>query len=169
MDMHRSTLIAVAVIAAAAVSGCGDDEEATRAAAPQATAPATTPSATVAVAELPADLAGTWETTTRPSDIHDTDKPPKKLVAGKIEWQLEFHSTGGVDNGPSVTLNSDEFGTMPDSLRIDGDQLVVGYGPPCDVFDWRIQGDKLTLKPTGSGCPKSSLSSVYSVNWTRVD
>ena len=36
MDNHRTTLIAVAVIAAAAVSGCGHDEEAPRAAAPKA-------------------------------------------------------------------------------------------------------------------------------------
>ena len=164
MDTLRTPRIAVAVIAAAVIAGCGDDEE-----APRATAPATTPSATAAVTELPAEFTGTWEATSRPSDIKDTDDPPAKLVAGKIKWQLEFHSTGGVDNGPSVTLNSDEFGTMPESLLIEGDQLVVGYGPPCDVFDWTVEGDKLTLKPTGSGCPKSSLSSVYSANWTRVD
>jgi hypothetical protein len=164
MDTHRTTLIAVAVIAAAAIAGCGDDEE-----APRAASPAATPSATAAAAEVPAELAGTWEATTRPSDIQDTDKPPADLVAGKIEWQLEFHPTGGVSNGPSVILSSDEFGTRPQSLRIDGDQLVVDYGPPCDVFDWKIQGTTLTLNPTGSNCPRSSESSIYSVDWTRVD
>jgi hypothetical protein len=169
MDTHRTALIAVALTAAAVIAGCGDDEAAPGAAAPADTAPATTPGATAAVAELPAEFTGTWEATSRPSDIKDTDDPPAKLVAGKIKWQLEFHSTGGVNNGPSVTLDSDEFGTMSESLLIEGDQLVVGYGPPCDVFDWTVEGDKLTLKPTGSGCPKSSLSSVYSANWTRVD
>jgi hypothetical protein len=164
MDTLRTTRIAVAVIAAAVIAGCGDDEE-----APRATAPAATTSTTVAVDEVPAELAGTWEATTRPSDIQDTDDPPAKLVAGKIEFQLDFHSTGGKGNGPSVTLNSDEFGTMSESLLIDGDELVVGYGPPCDVFEWKIQGDKLDLKPTGSNCPKTSLSSIYSVDWTRVD
>ena len=166
MDTHRTTRIAVAVIAAAALAGCGDDEEA----AP-ATAAAATRSATVALDELPEELAGTWETTTRPSDIHDSDRPPAELTDRKPDkWQLEFHSTGGSRNGPSVTLDNDDFGSFGERLTIEGDQLVVHYGPPCEVFDWTVQGDKLILEPIGSGCPSSSMSSIYSARaWTRVD
>jgi hypothetical protein len=167
MDIPRTTHIAAVFIAAAALAGCGDDEEAPRATA----AGATTPAATVALNELPEELAGTWETTTRPSDIHDSDEPPAKLTDRKPDkWQLEFHSTGGSRNGPSVTLDNDDFGTFGEPLTIEGDQLVVHYGPPCEVFDWTVQGDKLILEPTGSGCPSTSMSSIYSVGgWTRVD
>lgn len=165
MDTPRIALIAAAVIAAAAIAGCGDDEEQ----APRASAPAVTPTATAAPSEVPAELAGAWETTTRPSDIQDTDDPSPQLVKGKIDHQLEFHSTGGEDNLASVTLTNDEFGTMSESLFVDGDELVVGFGPPCDVFDWAVRGDKLTLEPTDVDCPRSSMSSIYSSVWTRVD
>lgn len=169
MDIPRTPHIAVVFIAAAALAGCGDDEE-----APRATSAGATPSATVALNELPEELAGTWEATTRRSDIHDTDRPAADdpVVDRKPDkWQLEFHSTGGSRNGPSVTLNNDDFGTFGEPLTIEGDQLVVHYGPPCEVFDWTVQGDKLILEPTGSGCPSTTQSSIYSVRggWTRVD
>jgi len=92
-----------------------------------------------------------------------TDHQPDK-------WQLEFHSTGGSGNDPSVTLGNDDFGSFRERLTIEGDQLIVHYGPPCEVFDWTVQGDKLILEPIGSGCPASSMSSIYSARtWTRVD
>lgn len=162
MNTLHSALLPVA-LSVAALAGCGgdDDEPPVRAAA---TTP--TPAATEAAA-LPSVLTQDgWETTTTGSDITDHDMA--KDLRGPNDWRLEFHTTGGDANGPSVTLDNQRYGTMAHPLTVSGKRLVVSYGPPCEAFRWRVRGDKLTLTPVDKDCPSTSQSSIYASTWTRA-
>ena len=100
-----TTRVAVIALAAAAalLAGCGGgNREATRTSAPAARPPA-----------VPATLVGRYTTTLRPSDL--PANPPPELAHGSSTWQLTVAPSGGIDNGPAVTISNAELGVLESS------------------------------------------------------
>lgn len=161
MKPSRTLLIPLAV-AGTLLAGCGGDQESPTPAADAAGTPEATE--TAAAESMPAALTEVaWETTTTGADITDRDMAAD--LRPRNEWRLEFHETGGIDGGPSVTLDNNRYGTIASPVSVSGDRLRVVYGPPCEGFRWRIRGDRLTLTPRGGNCPSTSQSSIFASTW----
>src|SRR5690242_4278547 len=95
----RLTLIALAA-SAALLGGCGDRSgDTTHTSTPAARA-----------AAVPTTLVGEYTTTLRRSDL--PANPPPELTHGSSTWQLTVARSGGVDNGPAVTIANAKLGVL---------------------------------------------------------
>ena len=96
----RLSFIALAGSAALLAACGGNSDEATQTGSHSAQpAPA-----------VPAKLVGRYTTTLRRSDLPANPSP--ELTSGSSEWQLTVARSGGVDNGPAVTIANAKLGVL---------------------------------------------------------
>jgi hypothetical protein len=114
-----TTRLAFAALAgcAAMLGACGGGSSgaATHTTAPAAQSPV-----------VPATLVGRYTTTLRPSDL--PANPPPELTDGSSTWQLTVARSGGIDNGPAVTIANAKLGVLESSnFAARGDTLLLRH------------------------------------------
>jgi len=151
----RVLQVVVLTVAAAVVSGCGDDDD-TPDAAP-------TPVATVAPAKPappPAELVGTYTVKLAATDLPDP-APPE--LAGSRNWTVRVTTDGGVDDAPTLSLFRDETDALESStLTVKDDQFILtgqpcakkdgGYAIVTSTYRFELTGRSLRLQTVEAGC-----------------
>jgi hypothetical protein len=106
----------------------------------------------------PADLLGTYRMTLKASDI-PASKPPE-ITDASPRWILIIADSGGVDNGPTFTLASENLGTLESSsFSVSGDSVLLhdeecGNGKPVESeYRYSLDGSTLTFTTVKNGCP----------------
>ena len=162
MSSVRISLVTIALVAAPALAACGEEEEARRAAA---RTPAPTPAATQAA--LPVGLAGTWRVGLKrgelPDDAHE--------VKGEIvdDFELEFHATGGIQDGPSMTLVNEALETSVIPVRLSADEIVIEEFVDCRKLTYAVEGDRLTIQSPAGCVRRHTLPAILATRpWRRI-
>ena len=103
--MSWNKLIPLALAGSAALlAGCGGASgDATQTSAPSVPSAAT----------VPAPLVGRYTTTLRRSDL--PANPAPELTSGSSTWKLTLARSGGVDNGPALTIANAQLGVLESS------------------------------------------------------
>lgn len=91
----------LAAVIAVFGSGCGGSSSSAPAISPGG---AVTGSASESEGTIPPALLGTWTTTLKANDL--PANPPPELD-GSTKWHLQIAETGGVDNGPVLSIAND--------------------------------------------------------------
>jgi hypothetical protein len=122
----------------------------------------------------PSELNGTYGTTLRKADL--PANPAPGLTSGSRTWTLKIARTGGVDNGPALTIGDNQLGELESSrLGVSGDRLFL-HKEICDAgprfveseYRWHISGKTLRLEPVKVGCSDKVASTVLSAEpWRR--
>lgn len=148
MRSARRTLMTIALLATAAVAGCGEEEEASRAGAPTATAAVTQDA-------IPADLGGTWRVAIKRSELPKDEHQLEGIDDDEdIGYRIEFHATGGKDDGPSMTLDHLNKETFVLPISVTDEEIVIEDFVDCRSFAYAIEGDRLTFEPEHGGCAR---------------
>ena len=162
----RLTFIALAG-SAAMLGGCGGASgAATRTSAPAARAPA-----------VPATLVGRFTTTLRRSDL--PANPPPELTHGSSTWQLTVARSGGIDNGPAVTIANATLGVLESSnFAAQGGTVLLRHenctaGGNWHFYDNRyrytVSGGTLRFITVSNGCrDKVAQTILTSRPWHRT-
>jgi hypothetical protein len=162
----RLTFIALAA-SAALLGGCGRGSgDATHTSAPAARAPA-----------VPATLVGRYTTTLRGSDL--PANPPPELTHGSSTWQLTVARSGGIDNGPAVTIANANLGVLESSNFAAQGGTVLLRHEECEAagthqfFDNRyrytVSGGTLHFTMVSNGCKdKVAQTILTSRPWHRT-
>lgn len=168
----RTTLITVAA-AAALFAGCGDDDatEADGGTTKSAAAATPTPGA-----QLPPDLVGTWTTRLKVSEI---ESATNEFIGASPRWELNFETSGGIDDGPIFVLSNPEMGPVASATpSVEGDRITV-HDPSddCDgtagikhFMTYAIEGEQLELTYEGNSCkaePGPIEDVLFSKPWKR--
>jgi len=176
--MHKVATLALQTLCimfllASAACGGGESEEGAN---ESATAPAET-SANEGAA--PAELAGTWTTTLKPSDIGAS--APPELVDGGPSWIIKIGNTGGPGDGPFLAIDSadEAVGNLElPALRVDGDRLLLleeicAAGGEQKFYDneyrWEISGRTLTITTVTNHCSDRVAETILTGRpWTKA-
>jgi hypothetical protein len=172
--MVRSSKVALATVALAALlTGCGSDDG-DAGASPQAATAATTTATTTATQSL----VGEYRRTLTAGDIARTDEvrqeagpkqgrpEPGPLALTLRDGTLEF-----VDLGADVTVLQDFSATSDGAFRIGAYQRPEEGSfcgpdiPQTAAYTWELAGDVLTLKAKQDRC--ADRDSVLSGDWKR--
>ncbi len=157
-----TAVAALFAVAAPALAGCGDDEkEGTAATQAGSVTPAPAPKN-----EVPAELAGTWTAMVKRTVVDDS--PTKALRNKKLLFKLKFLGTGGIDNGPVLSVeNADPVLRAAQSITaISGDRITLTA--ECQ-FAYAVKADQLTWTSIGNDCPHDGLSAVLTAGpWQRT-
>lgn len=162
MGKLGGTLVMVSLVAASALAGCGDDEKDGAAATPTTTVtPAPAPKN-----EVPAELAGTWTAMVKRTVVDDS--PPRALRNKRLLFKLKFLGTGGVDNGPVLSVENDDpvLRTAQSITAISGDRITLTA--ECR-FTYAVKAEQLTWTSIGDRCPHDGLIAVLTAGpWQRA-
>jgi hypothetical protein len=162
----RLTIIALAG-SAALLGGCGSGSgDATHTSAPAARAPA-----------VPATLLGRYTTTLRRSDL--PANPPPELTHGSSTWQLTVARTGGIDNGPAVTIANAKLGVLESSnFAVQGATMLLrqedcAAAGTQRVYDNRyrytVSGGTLRFTTVSNGCKDQVAQTILTSRpWHRT-
>lgn len=156
------TLATLLLVAAPALAGCGDeDKEATTATRAGAVTPAPAPQD-----QLPAELSGMWTATLKRTQAKDP--PLHALKKQDLVFKLKFLGTGGVDNGPVLSVKTDDLeleSVQP--VAVSGSRITVDV-PECQ-FAYAVKAEQLTWTAIGDDCPNDGLSAVLTAGpWQRT-
>ena len=152
------------------VSGCGGSNSSTSA--------ASTAGASVSTSEsggtIPAALLGTWTTTLKASDL--PANPPPEL-AGAKKWQLQIAETGGVDNGPVLSIVGDLDQLEGPTPQVSGNELKLLHEECAasgteqffdNTYSYEIQGDSLRITTVSNQCTDHVAETILtSEPWTK--
>ena len=136
------------VIVAALIAGCGGGSSSS-----------STTSSGSAETGAPPELAGTYDMTVKSSDL--PKNPPPELTDGSNHWILKIENTGGVSNGPGLTISNSKLGALTTAgFTIDGDSLLTqdeecGAGAAALVkseYGWEVSGPTLRFTTVHNGC-----------------
>lgn len=156
------TLVTLLLVAAPALTGCGDDEKEGSA----ATRPAAATTTPAPGNPVPAELAGSWATRLKGTEL--ADLAPAAVREKHLVFTMKFLETGGVDNGPSVFVETDDLDMEAESsVTVSGDRITLD-DPACQ-FAYAVKAEQLNLTSIGNDCPHDGLSSVLTAGpWERA-
>ncbi len=169
--LRRGVLAGVG-LSAAALIGCGGDDDANTArTTSQDSAAACTPAARQ---QVPQELLGTWETSVPRKEIEDM---PNEYIGASRRWTITISESGGVDDGPSFTYANEKLGALESFSAFevaDGKiaffGICEGYEEP-QTYSYALEGNELTLEVAESPCPDVAyLESLFTTNpFRKVD
>jgi len=158
----------IALAACAAVLGAcgGASGDATHTSAPAARAPA-----------VPAALVGRYTTTLRRSDL--PAYPPPELTAGSSTWQLTVARSGGVDDGPAVTIANAKLGVLESSNFAAQGGTVLLRQEDCAAtgslrfhdnrYRYTVSGGTLRFTTVSNGCKDKVAETILTSRpWHRT-
>jgi hypothetical protein len=134
-----------ALLAALGVAGCGGSDN--------SSGSSTTAAAT------PSELLGTYTMTLKPGDV-PASKPPE-ITDASPKWTLKITKSGGVDNGPALslvsnqgTLESSPFTVDGSSVQLNHEECDAGGGPTLvqSVYGYSVDGRTLKFTTVKNGC-----------------
>jgi hypothetical protein len=125
-------------------------------------------------AGVPAELAGTYVTTLKATDL--PANPPPELAAEK--WELVIGQLEGADAGDFLALNGSDGETLEEpKLTVDGDALKLqdeecaqhtGYAFYDNEYRWELSGSTLTLTTVKNDCPDRVAETILTSRpWTK--
>lgn len=150
------------LVAASALAGCGDDEKDGAAATP--TTPVTP--APAPRNDVPTELAGTWRAMVKRTVVDDS--PPKALRNKRLLFKLKFLGTGGVDNGPVLSVENDDpiLRAAQSITAISGERITL---TDACRFAYSVKAGQLTWTSIGDRCPHDGLIAVLTAGpWQRA-
>jgi hypothetical protein len=163
----RLTFIAAAG-SAALLAGCGgSNSEATHTSAPAAQrAPS-----------VPATLVGRYTTTLRPSDL--PANPAPELTHGSSTWRLTVARSGGINNGPAITIANAQLGVLESSNFAAQHGTVLLRRENCTAggderfydnrYRYTMSGGTLRFTTVSNGCKdKVAQTILTSRAWHRA-
>ena len=163
---RRLTVIAIAA-SAALLGACGAGSgDATHTSAPAAQAPA-----------VPASLVGRYITTLQRSDL--PANPPPELTHGSSTWQLTVGRSGGIDNGPAVTIANAKLGVL-ESTNVEAQGgTVLLRREACEAagtqhfydnrYRYTVSGGTLRFSTVSNGCTDRVAQTILtSRRWHRT-
>jgi len=152
------------------VSGCGGSNSSTSAASTAGASGSTSESG----GTIPAALLGTWTTTLKASDL--PANPPPEL-AGAKKWQLQIAETGGVDNGPVLSIVGDLDQLEGPTPQVSGNELKLLHEECAasgteqffdNTYSYEIQGDSLRITTVSNQCTDHVAETILtSEPWTK--
>jgi hypothetical protein len=152
------------------VSGCGGSNSSTSAASTAGASGSTSESG----GTIPAALLGTWTTTLKASDL--PANPPPEL-AGAKKWQLQIAETGGVDNGPVLSIVGDLDQLEGPTPQVSGNELKLLHEECAasgteqffdNTYSYEIQGDSLRITTVSNQCADHVAETILtSEPWTK--
>jgi len=152
------------------VSGCGGSNSSTSAASTAGASGSKSESG----GTIPAALLGTWTTTLKASDLPAT--PPPEL-AGAKKWQLQIAETGGVDNGPVLSIVGDLDQLEGPTPQVSGNELKLLHEECAasgteqffdNTYSYEIQGDSLRITTVSNQCADHVAETILtSEPWTK--
>lgn len=155
---------------AVSVSGCGGSNSSTSAASTASASGSTSESG----GTIPAALLGTWTTTLKASDL--PANPPPEL-AGAKKWQLQIAETGGVDNGPVLSIVGDLDQLEGPTPQVSGNELKLLHEECAasgteqffdNTYSYEIQGDSLRITTVSNQCADHVAETILtSEPWTK--
>ena len=156
---HVTRLLLGSVLAGALavlVSGCGGSSSSTSAANTAGAGGSTSGSG----GTIPAALLGTWTTTLKASDL-PANLPPEFTRDAK-KWQLQIAETGGVDNGPVLSIVNPQLGQLEGPTpQVSGNELKLLHEECAasgieqffdNTYSYEIQGDSLRITTVSNQC-----------------
>jgi hypothetical protein len=163
----RLACAALAAIATVAIGCGGDDNSAGDSPAKRQSRPATTP----------AELLGSYTTTLRRADL--PNNPPPELTHGSMTWKLTIAKSGGIGNGPALTIANDELGVLESSnfLAQQGTLLLrkeeCAAGGTEHLYDnkyrYALAGDTLRLSTIANSCADKVAETILTGRpWSRI-
>jgi hypothetical protein len=159
----------LAAVVAVLVSGCGGSSS---------SSPATSPGGAATGSEsgetIPPALLGTWTTTLKASDL--PANPPPEL-AGSKKWQLQIAETGGVDNGPVLSIVGGLDQLEGPTPQVSGNELKLLHEECAasgteqffdNTYSYEIQGDSLRITTVSNQCADHVAETILtSEPWTK--
>ena len=117
-----------------------------------------------------AGLVDTWVSTVAKEDLRRVvpDFPREHWCdnAGRFEWTFNADGTFVIDQTPLPDCPKPEVAHIEDRWSADGDRVT--FTNEQEVYQWRVDGDQLTLKHISGGCvPCKAINTANP--WTRVD
>ena len=126
---------------------------------------------------MPATLVGQYTTTPRRSDL--PANPPPELRHGTSTWWLTVARSGGVDNGPAVTIANAKLGVLESSNFAAQGGTVLLRHEECEAagthhfsnnrYRYTVSGGTLRLTTVSNGCKdKVAQTILTSRQWHRT-
>jgi hypothetical protein len=169
MTISRLALAALTAIATIA-AGCGDDannaDSGAAASQKQQSRPPT----------VPAELLGRYTTTLQRADIPKS--PPPELTDGSPTWKLTIAKSGGIDNGPALTIANAQLGVLETSNFVAQESTVLLEHEECGApggessynnkYRYTLSGDTLRFTTIANGCADKVAETVLTGRpWQR--
>jgi hypothetical protein len=128
-------------------------------------------------AAVPTTLVGRYTTTLRRSDL--PAKPPPELTHGSSTWQLTVSRSGGIDNGPAVTIANAKLGVLESSNFAAHGGTVLLRQEDCEAagthhfydnrYRYTVSGGTLRFTTVSNGCKdKVAHTILTSRPWHRM-
>lgn len=156
-----------ALLMAATTAGCGDSSDDT-------SKGATSTKPKQAERTAPAALVGTYSMTLKRGDL--PANPPPELTDQAERWTLKIANTGGLNNGPALTLineqlgplESSRFGVIADRILLHEEECAVAPGPVESEYTWKRRGNILRFTAVKNGCKDEvALTLLTAEPWTK--
>jgi hypothetical protein len=152
---------------AAMLGGCGGGgDAATATSAPAARA-----------AAVPETLVGRYTTTLRRSDL--PADPPAELTHGSSTWQLTVARSGGIHNGPAVTIANATLGVLESSNFAAEGGTVLLRREDCEAagdqhfydnrYRYTVSGGTLRFTTVSNSCKDKVVQTILTSRpWHRA-
>ena len=169
MTITRHALIALAAIATLA-AGCGDDDNTADSGA------ATSQKQQSRPPTVPAELLGRYTTTLQRADIPKS--PPPELTEGSPKWKLTIAKSGGIENGPALTIANAQLGVLESSNFVAQESTVLLEHEECaapsgessynNKYRYTVSGDTLRFTTIANGCADNVAETILTSRaWRR--
>ena len=166
MTTIRLTCAALAAIAAVA-TGCGGNNSAGDSPAKPQSRPATGP----------AELLGSYTTTLRRADL--PQNPPPELTDGSKTWKLTIAKSGGIGNGPTLTIANDKLGVLESSNFVAQQGTLLLRQEECaaggterlhdNKYRYALAGDTLRISTIANRCADKVAETILTGRpWSRI-
>ena len=169
MTTTRHALIALAAIATLA-AGCGDDDNTADSGAAASQKQQSRPPT------VPAELLGRYTTTLQRADIPKS--PPPELTEGSPKWKLTIAKSGGIENGPALTIANAQLGVLESSNFVAQESTVLLEHEECaapggessynNKYRYTVSGDTLRFTTIANGCADNVAETILTSRaWRR--